>query len=332
MPAVIDQSPPVGNAVARPGPRVGRMLVVVVAWGSCFLLITWGLRDAPVLWFAALRALVAGVALLLAAAVAADGSRRRVVPRGVGTWALVALLGLLNVTVVFAAIFGSITGGATGVASVLANTQALMVVLPAWWLFGERPRPAVVAGVMVGFGGLVLIAAPAGGGRGAVLALLAAAGIAVGTLLARRLEDVNLLVLGAWQFLLGGAALAVAAAVVEGPPTVVVWTGRFTGILLALALGATAVPYVLWFAELRRAALTSVTAWTLLVPVVGVVLGVLVLGEAVTLIAGVGDAMVVAALVLVTYSSRTAGRRPAGTTDAGRVAGPRRDIVKETSP
>jgi hypothetical protein len=63
-----------------------------------------------------------------------------------------------------------------------------------------------------------------------------------------------------------------------------------------------------------------------------VILGVLVLGEAVTVTTGIGDAIVVAALVVVTYSGRTAGRGPAVTTDAGRAADPRRDVVKETSP
>lgn len=103
----------------------------------------------------------------------------------------------------------------------LANAQPLLVVLPAWWLFGERPRPVEVSAVAVGFGGLVLVAAPSGGGRGAGLALLAAAASTAGTLLARRLAGVDLLALGAWQFLFGGAGLAVAASVLEGPPTAI---------------------------------------------------------------------------------------------------------------
>jgi probable blue pigment (indigoidine) exporter len=103
-------------------------------------------------------------------------------------------------------------------------------------------------------------------------------------------------------------------------------------IVSALALGATALPYVLWFAELRRASLTSVTAWTLLVPVVGVVLGVLVLGEGVTLTTGIGDAIVVAALVLVAYSSRTVHRASADATSGRPAAASRPDMLKETSP
>lgn len=289
-------------------PRPGRMLLIAVGWGFCFVLLRWGLRDAPVLWFAALRALLAGAALLVADALYQRREQRPTMPRGATVWALIGVLGLVNVTLAFGAMFASSTGATTGVSSVLANAQPLLVVLPAWWLFGERPRVAEMAAVTVGFGGLLLIAAPSGGGRGAVLALLAAAAIATGTLLARRLADVDVFALGAWQFLFGGAVLVAAAWVRDGAPGIDV-TPRFVAVLAALALGGTALPYVLWFIELRRAPLAAVAAWTLLVPVVGVVLGIVILGEGMTLLEGIGDLVVVASLVLVTYSGRMARRR-----------------------
>ena len=40
------------------------MILITAAWGSCFVAIDWGLRDAPVLWFAALRSLLAGAVLI----------------------------------------------------------------------------------------------------------------------------------------------------------------------------------------------------------------------------------------------------------------------------
>jgi probable blue pigment (indigoidine) exporter len=270
-----------------------------------------------VLWFAALRALLAGAALLVAALCTPGLSRARLLPRGGATWALVGVLALMNVTVAFGAMVASTTGTSTGVASVLANAQALLVVLPAWWLFGERTRPGELAGVALGFGGLVLVAAPSGAGQGAGLALLAAVGITAGALLARLLEDVDVLTLGAWQFLLGGAALAGAAVFVEGAPDISL-TWRFVGALGALAVAATALPYVLWFVELRRSSLTAVTAWTLLVPVAGVVLGVVVLGEGITLLEGIGDAILVVALALVANSGRTAARKRTAADSAAR--------------
>lgn len=310
-------------AERRPRARPGPMLVVVVAWGSCFVLVAWGVRDAPVLWFAALRALVAAAALLVAAILTSRPAE--MFPRTAQAWGLIAVLALMNVVVAFGAMFASITGTTTGVAAILSNATPLLVVLPAWWLFGERPSPVEIAGVAIGFGGLLIVAAPAGGGRGAALALAAAVGIAVGALLARELSGVDLVMLGAAQFLLGGAVLAVAAFVEEGPPTVITWSARFTVALAILALASTALPYLLWFRELRRAALTSVTAWTLLVPVVGVVVGIVVLGERLTLATSVGDAVVVAGLALVARAGRRErrtgpGSRPQPTSaDTGRA-------------
>lgn len=73
-----DGSPATAAAGGPRRPKPLRMLWIAAAWGACFLAIELGLRDAPLLWFAALRALVAGGALLALA-----GVQRRRVPRGV---------------------------------------------------------------------------------------------------------------------------------------------------------------------------------------------------------------------------------------------------------
>ncbi len=324
-----DASPSNGNfagvTAGRSGARPVRMLVIALAWGSCFVLVMWGMRDAPLLWFAALRALVAGAALLAATLFSSQASRR--LPRGRTAWALIAVLALTNVTVAFGAMFASVTGATTGVAAVLSNSTPLLVVLPAWWLYGERPRLAVSVGIALGFGGILLVAAPSGGGRGAGLALAAAVGITTGALLARRLSDVDLLALGAGQFLLGGTALALIALLIEGPPTAITWSLRFVLVLAVLAIAATALPYLLWFTELQRATLTSVTAWTLLVPVVGVALGVVVLDERVTVVQGLGEAIVLGALTVIAYANRMSQRIP-----PARNRAPTRTGTNKTSP
>lgn len=254
-------------------PKPLRMLWISAAWGACFLAIEWGLRDAPLLWFAALRALVAGGALLALA-----GVQRRRVPSGVRAWGLITVLGLVNVTVAFAAMFGGVAGLATGAAAVLANAQPLLILLPAWWLYGERLSTRTAAALVVGFAGLVLVALPGGGGGGAALSLLAAAAVTAGTLLSRRLRGQDLVVVTAWHLLVGGLALAALAATVEGAP-VISWTPRFIVSLAFLALVGTAATTVAWFTEARRSRLDTLTTWTFLTPVFGIVLAVVVLGE-----------------------------------------------------
>lgn len=86
--------------------------------GGRFVAIEWGLRDAP----AVVRRIAGpdrGAALLaLGAALRTPLSPVVGVPGG-----LITVLGLVNVTVAFAAMFGGVAGGATGTAAVLANAQ-----------------------------------------------------------------------------------------------------------------------------------------------------------------------------------------------------------------
>ena len=273
MPAALGSAAsPTGVSTLQP-PRAGRMVWITAAWGSCFLFIAWGLRDAPALWFAALRALTAGAVL-----VTVSFLQRRQQPRGVRAWSWLTLIGLVNVTVAFAAMFAGVAGLATGTAAVLANAQPLLILLPAWWLYGERLSWRTALSLVVGFAGLLLVALPGGGGSGAALSLVAAAAVTAGTLLSRRLAGLDVVAATGWHLLIGGLALAGVALRVEGAP-VIAWTPRFVFSLVFLSLVGTAATTVAWFIEARRSRLDALTAWTFLTPVVGLVLAALVLGE-----------------------------------------------------
>jgi len=249
------------------------MLWVTVAWGVCSVGIRWGLRDAPVLWFAALRALIAGGALF-----ALVGVQHRPLPRGARAWALIVVLAAVNVTIAFALMFAGVAGLATGTAAVLGNAQPLLILLPAWWLYGEAISARTAVAMLVGLGGLVLVAVPGGGGDGALLSLGSAGAITAGTLLARRLVGLDVVAASAAHFVIGGVALAVWAAVVEGPPAIS-WTPRFIVVLAFLSLVGTAAAFVAWFTEARACRLDDLSAWTLMVPVVGITLSTLLLRE-----------------------------------------------------
>lgn len=294
-------------------PKPLRMLWITLAWGACFLAIRWGLRDAPILWFATLRAVVAGVALLAIA-----GVQRRPTPGGTRSWLLIGALAAVNVTIAFAAMFAGVAGLATGTAAVLANAQPLLILLPAWWFYGEELSLRTTLALVAGFAGLVAVAFPGGGGDGAMLALVAASAITAGTLLARRLGHLDVLVASGWHFLIGGAALAVWAAIAEGPPAIA-WTPRFITALLFLSLVGTAAAFVAWFTETQHCRLDSLAAWTFAVPVVGVVLAAVVLDERPRGWTLLGLTAVLMAMWLALRPSST-GVRPTGS-DLREVAG-----------
>src|SRR5699024_11326357 len=109
--------------------------------------------------------------------------------------------------------------------AVLANAQPLRILLPAGWLYGGALSPRTAAALLVGFAGLVLVAVPGGGGGGAILSLLSAVAVTAGTLLSRRLGGLDLVTATGWHLLIGGVALVIVAAAVEGAP-VIGWAPR----------------------------------------------------------------------------------------------------------
>lgn len=319
MPAVWGRTALPARAAAPQPPRAGRMVWITAAWGSCFLFIAWGLRDAPVLWFAALRALTAGAVLVVVSLL-----QDRPQPRGARAWGWLTLTGLVNVTLAFAAMFAGVAGVATGTAAVLANAQPLLILLPAWWLYGERLSWRTASALVVGFAGLLLVALPGGGGRGAGLSLVAAVAVTAGTLLSRRLAGLDVLAATGWHLLLGGLALAGLALLVEGVP-VIAWTPRFVVSLVFLSLFGTAATTVAWFIEARRSRLDALTAWTFLTPVVGLVLAVLVLGERPAGWSAVGLAASLVAMWVALRGRRVRpGERRGGGEDGGSRPGGRR--------
>ena len=225
---------------------------------------------------------------------------------------MITLMGFTNVTVAFAAMFAGTAGMALGPAAVLANAQPLLIILPAWWLYRESPPVRTLTGITVGFGGLLLVGLTSGGGSGAWLSLLAAAAVTAGTLLARGLGRADLVAASAWHFLIGGALLAVMAAVREPAPAIN-WTPQFIAVLLFLSLVGTAAAFLAWFREAARSRLDLLTAWTMLVPVIGIGVSLFLPGEWPPPWAVAGIGLVMVSLWLVVRPPRT--RTSQGTGD-----------------
>ncbi len=92
------------------------------------------------------------------------------------------------------------------------------------------------------------------------------------------LAGLDVVVTSAAHFLIGGLALAGAAFAVEGPP-VIDWTPRFVIVRAFVGVVAIAATTLAWFVGARRSALASLSVWMFLIPVLGLVISVVVLGE-----------------------------------------------------
>jgi drug/metabolite transporter (DMT)-like permease len=163
------------------------LLAVYLIWGSTYLairvVVTHGV---PPLLGMGLRFLTAG--LLLAAALIVRGGRTslRVTPAQLRTAAVVGVLLLFGGNG-FVAVAEQVRP--SGLAALLVSTTPLWLVLLGR-LVGERPRRASVAGTLIGFAGIAVLARPGAQGAGvawwgAVLILLATACWASGSLYSR---------------------------------------------------------------------------------------------------------------------------------------------------
>jgi drug/metabolite transporter (DMT)-like permease len=203
-----------------------------------------------------------------------------------------------------------------GLATVLGNTQVVVVPLAAWLVLGERPSGRVAVSVPLVLAGVVLISGVIGtGAYGANPAL----GVILGLLTGLAYGGFILVQRGAnadhrrpagplFDATLATAVISLLVGLPLGEIDLVPrWPSH--GWLLLLALGIQVVGWLLISISLPRlpAAITSVVLT--IQPVASVLLGVVILAEAPSSLQLVGVAFIVAGLLLATL--RVRGRQPA---------------------
>lgn len=269
-----------------------------------------GLRHWPPLTLGAARYLIAGI--LVVAVV-----RRSAWPRSARAYLWFAVLGILNSGLLAGMLLLGMRDVSAGRSSVLVNTHPLLVAVLAYFFLGETLRPAKVSGLVVGFGGVLLMAqeglrAGSGSTRGYALILGAAAVWAVSSIVFKRVAGTHdVTAVAGVQLLAGGLLLSLGAiasetgAVVRSP--LELWVA-----LLYIAIPGMAFPAVLWYHLLARGEAGKVTAWLFLVPTFGVLFGWIALGEGLSWWEVAGAALVAAGIFLVNRRTDPAVVAPGG--------------------
>lgn len=287
------------------------MVLVAFLWAICFPLIQVGLGAAPPLVFAATRAALAGLLVLLLAVCLG-----RPWPRGFVNQSLIAAIGLSFTGLGFGGMF--LGGGkiSPGLATVLANTQPLIAAVLAMIFLSERVTPRIGTGLLLGFVGVLVMSLPSLSGPGHEAGMqaflwitLGAVGTAVGNVLLKALAGrTDVLMVTGLQLCVGAAALAVGAQAL-GEDWEITWTTRFVLSVVGLAVFGTALMTALWYYLLARASLNRLNTFTFLTPVFGLLLGGLFFDERLNLIQGIGVIVTVVGIQLVaTKGGRSATR------------------------
>ena len=270
--------------------------IAPVSWGATYFVTRHFLPDGAPLWSAALRALPAGVILLAVA---------RRLPSGSWLWKSL-VLGLLNFGAFFVLVYLAAQLLPTSVAAsvmALAPVALSMLAIP---LLRQRPTAYMLIGAVLGVVGVGLLVG-LGASRidplGVAISLLALLLSSLGAILATKWrDDLPLVATTSWQLVAGGLMLLVAAIVVEGAPPAMTSTSVLA--YGAISLVATAMAFLCWFAGLRHLPAGTVGIIGLLNPVTGVLLGVLLAAETLSVSQCLGLALVAAALLLGRSSHR----------------------------
>jgi len=280
---------------------ISKIVAAMLLWAACFPLITIGIALAPHLSFATLRAVIAGLVLVgLALALG------RPFPRGRRTWGALGVMGIGATSLGFLGMFHAAEFVSPGLATVIANTQPLLAAGLGAVVLGERLRSMGKAGLMVGFLGIVVIAAPRllAGGQGSYLIgvayiVLAALGITISNVTIKKIAgQIDPLMAMGVQFLIGSIPLGIVAGMTEDV-TSIQWSATFIVVLLVLALFGSALVYVLWMSVLAQVPLYKANAFSFLVPVFGLTMGMLFFGETLGPFELVGIVLAVIGVVMV---------------------------------
>jgi drug/metabolite transporter (DMT)-like permease len=254
--------------------------ITSVGWGFNWPVTKYLLSELPPLTMRGTTGVIGGG--LLAGLALVRGQSLAVAP---GLWPRLMLVALLNVTGWMVLIGLALLWLPAGEAALIAYTMPVWASMVAWPVLGERPTLLRVLALVMALAGLVAImggtgiAAHADKLPGILLALGAALGFALGTVLVKKAPLPLPPIAGtAWQVGLGCLPVAVVGLLVE--TTHLDRVSAFGwGLLVCSTLMVFCISYLTWFAALARLPASVAAIGTIAVPVIGVVASALVLHE-----------------------------------------------------
>ncbi|HPF25705.1 MAG: DMT family transporter [Steroidobacteraceae bacterium] len=282
------------------------LVVVAAIWGAAYPLLRVSSPQFGPVALVVVRLAIASIVLLPFV---------KWTPTSLRHWRKLLVLGLINTAVPFA-LFAyatlTITGG---LASVINATTPMFGALVAYFWLHERLDALRVAGIAIGFCGVLYIV---GGeiGTHAEDSLLGVIAAVVGAAMYGVAANYTKRQLGALNARLVAAGNVVAALLLMAPFAWVSWpavppSATAWWAVIALGLFCTALAYLLFFRLLSRVSASQAITVTFLIPVFGILWGALFLHEPVTMGLLISAAVVLVGVALATGLVGRRGKDPA---------------------
>ncbi len=282
---------------------------IYLLWGGSYLAIHYTLESFPPLIVPGLRFTAAGLLVIFLARRGGAALPNR------HEWRSAGILGFLMIFLANGALMIGQLTVPSSIAATLYATLPFWVALLGWLWQGEaRPNWGVVAGLIVGFIGIVLLFSPETGGQGldwlgGGLILFSSFMWAYTSLLSRRLPSSSSPLMTAGVNLLVGGLCFLIASTLTGEWAQIDWSRVSTASILSvlyLTFGASTIAFTSYIWLMTVTTPNSVATYAYVNPVVALLLGVFIGGEALTGQSLLASLVIVAAVILITtYRGRT---------------------------
>ena len=259
---------------------LAEFVALAAIWGSSFLFMRLGGAEFGVVATAGMRVAIGALVLMPVLRLSGYWSvlRRRAAP--------ILFIGLLNSALPFVLFAYAVSSISTGLSAILNATVPLFGAVIAWLWLRDRPSAGRIVGLVIGFTGVVLLAAehasfkPGGTGWAVLACLLATVCYGFAASFTKKyLTGVHPLATATGSQI--GATLGLAL------PTLWFWPAHNPGATSWLAIAAlgivcTGLAYILFFRLIDQLGPARAITVTFLVPVFAILYGTLLLGESLT--------------------------------------------------
>jgi O-acetylserine/cysteine efflux transporter len=275
------------------------IIAVTAIWGLNFSVTKFGMEYVPPLFLNALRFTV--VALMAF-----------VIPRPSVDWRIFAGIGVFIGVIKFSLVFVGIKLGlGAGLSSVVIQGQVFFTIILAFLLYKERVQIYQVIGLLIGFAGLFVMSFDDGGDfnlLGFALTVLGSLMWGIANMFFRRTGSTEAVAVIVWASVVALIPLWLLSAFFDGPDVIMQSFQNFNlqviFVVLFASIFSTVFAYSMWGKMLSKYPAADVTPFALLIPVSGLLGGVFIVNETISVIAMIGIIIIMIGLAVSILGGR----------------------------
>lgn len=271
--------------------------VLCIIWGLNWVVMKQANQFFPPVLFVAYRFILGATVLLII-----NYLKNEPVPHR-KDWLWIVISGVLQIAISNVAVQIAMRHLGAGFAAVLFYSMPLWVAIMAHFLLNEKLTKRKAAGIILSMFGLVTLLNISGEGSwwAIFLAVAGAAAWACSSIIIKlKLQDCNTLQYTTWQMAAGAIALIMYTALFEQGS--VQWSWLAVGCLLYNGVLASALAFLLWSYILANTEAGKASISVLVVPIVGVLAGVVLLSEPMYWNTAIGMTLILSGIMLVNYN------------------------------